>query len=144
MIEDEHQRYAFDGMPWHLCGSDLSTLGTVRYNAFVEELEGLYHHKRRDDFWQLVRAHGLHLTFPDPTATPISDSSSVRVRVLCVRGERLTPALTWAFLMVDQVQPLSVAEGAKSEEGGRVEEKPAPEEEEEEEASADDLFDMIE
>jgi len=47
-----------------------------RYNEFIEELEGYYKHKRRDDFWQLLCARGLNAPLLDTITTSPGSSMS--------------------------------------------------------------------
>lgn len=98
MIEDEHQRY----------------------NEFVDELEGYYRHKRRDDFWRLLCARGLN--------APLRDTTS--------------PSPFGATTTTGSVTAQHTKSEDEEEEEIDVTRDHA--EEEEEEATADDLFDMIE
>ncbi|ELR21345.1 ATPdependent DNA helicase [Acanthamoeba castellanii str. Neff] len=91
----------------------------LQYNEFVDELEGYYRHKRRDDFWRLLCARGLN--------APLRDTTS--------------PSPFGATTTTGSV----TAQHTKSEDEEEEEiDVTRDHAEEEEEATADDLFDMIE
>lgn len=59
-----------------------------RYNEFVDELEGYYRHKRRDDFWRLLCARGLNAPLRDTTSPSPFGAAAATTSSSVVRSRR--------------------------------------------------------